>query len=456
MSLMKPSIALFTDLYELTMAQAYWQSGQIHSATFSLFFRKYPADRGYFVFAGLQDVLDYLVALQFTPEDIEHLRALDRFDSRFLRFLGDVRFSGSVRAMEEGTLFFINEPVIEVTAPIIEAQLVETLILNQINLQTILATKASRVVHVARGKQVIDFAARRTHGIEAANKLVRVAYLAGFDGTRNMLGGAIYDVPVFGTMAHSFVTCFESEIGSFRQFAKSFPDSSTFLVDSYNTLEGVRKAVMIADEMRQQHQSLRSIRLDSGDLLELARSARKILDDAGFPDVQIVASGGLDEFQVDALERASAPIDTYCVGTKVGVSADAPWTDCAYKLVEYAGRPVLKLSAKKQTLPGRKQVFRKSDQSGTYQGDIIGRINETVPRTEPLLGEVMQNGRRLRLNPSLNELRERFQRNFYSLPNRHKALRSPELYDVGISRELQEFWESTVEAVRQRELSHCG
>jgi nicotinate phosphoribosyltransferase len=452
----EPSLALFTDLYELTMAQAYWQSGQTGTATFSLFFRKYPTDRAYFVFAGLPDVLDYLESFRLAPQDIEYLRSLHRFDEEFLRYLGRLRFTGSVRAMSEGAIFFINEPVIEVSGPVIEAQLVETFLVNQINLQTILATKASRVVYAARGRQVIDFAARRTHGVEAANKLARVSYLVGFDGTSNTMAGALYDIPVSGTMAHSYVTSFTSEIESFRHFARSFPDASTFLVDTYDTLEGTKKAVVVAQEMRQRGHDLRAIRLDSGDLLDLSRKARALLDRAGLPEVQIFASGGLDEFEVDDLLRAGAPIDAFGVGTKVGVSADAPWTDCAYKLVEYAGRPVLKLSTKKQTLPGPKQVFRHRDSTGAFLRDVIGCARESPEGAETLLVEVMRAGARLRPDPSLEELRERFRREFVSLPERHKALRSPGLYDVRTTDRLEQLRESVVQETKNREVLSTG
>jgi nicotinate phosphoribosyltransferase len=448
----EPSLALFTDLYELTMAQAYWQSGQTGTAAFSLFFRKYPPDRAYFVFAGLPDVLDYLEGFRFAPSDIDYLRSLSRFDEEFLRYLGRLRFTGNVRAMPEGSIFFINEPVIEVSGPVIEAQLVETFLVNQINLQTILATKASRVVHAARGRQVIDFAARRTHGVEAANKLARVSYLVGFDGTSNTMAGARYGIPVSGTMAHSYVTSFTSEIESFRHFARSFPDASTFLVDTYDTLEGTKKAVVVAREMIEQGHRLRAIRLDSGDLLDLSRKARALLDRAGLPEVQIFASGGLDEFAVDELVRAGAPIDAFGVGTKVGVCADAPWTDCAYKLVEYTGRPVLKLSAQKQTLPGLKQVFRYCDSGGTFLRDVIGCAGESLEGAETLLAEVMREGKRLRPDPTLAELRQRFQREFARLPEWCKALRSPEPYEVEISRELQELQRRVAARTKQREL----
>jgi nicotinate phosphoribosyltransferase len=448
----EPSVALFTDLYELTMAQAYWQSGHTAPATFSLFFRKYPPDRAYFMFAGLPDVLDYLEGFHFAPADIDYLRSLGRFQEDFLQYLVGLRFTGSVRAMPEGSLFFANEPVLEITGPVIEAQLVETFVVNQVNLQTILATKASRVLHAARGRQLIDFAARRTHGVEAANKLARVSYLVGFDGTSNTLAGARYGIPVSGTMAHSYITCFEGEVEAFRRFARSFPDASTFLVDTYDTLEGTKKAAAVAREMRQQGHSLQAIRLDSGDLLDLSRKARAVLDEAGLPDVQIFASGGLDEFAVDELLQAGAPIDGFGVGTKVGVSADAPWTDCAYKLVEYAGRPVLKFSSKKQTLPGPKQVLRYRDGAGSFLRDVIARAGERPGGGEVLLADVMRAGKRLGPDPPLEELRHRFRQEFARLPERHKALRSPAPYDVRLSEALRSLQERVVEETKKREL----
>jgi nicotinate phosphoribosyltransferase len=257
-------------------------------------------------------------------------------------------------------------------------------------------------------------------------------------------------------MAHSYVTSFESEIESFRLFAHSFPNTSTFLVDTYDTLEGTRKAAVVALEMREQGHPLRAIRLDSGDMLDLSRKARGVLDGAGLPEVQIFASGGLDEFEVDELLRAGAPIDAFGVGTKVGVSADAPWTDCAYKLVEYAGRPVLKLSTKKQTLPGPKQVFRHRDPGGAYLRDVIARAEEPSEDGEPLLGKVMEGGKRVMPDPTLEELRNRFRREFACLPQRHKALRSPEGYDVRISKELEQLRQRVVRETTARELSPGG
>ena len=449
-----PSSALFVDLYELTMAQAYWQNGMAGAATFSLYFRSYPPDRAYFVLAGVQDVLEYLEGFRYTGDDLELLRSLERFSPDFIEHLRGLRFTGTVRAMSEGSIFFADEPVLEVTAPVIEAQIVETFLINQINLQSVLATKASRVVHSARGRAVVDFAARRTHGIDAASKLARACYLAGFAGTSNMLAGVQYGIPTFGTMAHSFVQCFPDELDSFRAYAESFPDTSTFLVDTYDTVEGVSKAIAVAREMQRRGHSLAAIRLDSGDLLALSVKARALLDEAGLEGVQVFASGGLDEFELDALLRAGAPIDGFGVGTKVGVSADAPWTDCAYKLVEYDGRPTLKLSSKKQTAPGPKQVFRLRQETSAYERDVIALAEERPPDkgTEALLSEVMANGKRLGKPPTLRQLRERFTREFACLPDRHKALRSPAMYPVNASEKLRKLQQTVTKEVRNCEL----
>jgi nicotinate phosphoribosyltransferase len=448
------SHTLFTDLYELTMAQAFWQSGVLGTATFSFFTRSFPADRGFFVFAGLDDALAYLENLRFNEHDLAYLRSLNRFDGGFLDQLARLRFTGSVRAMREGTIFFVNEPVLEVTGPIIEAQLAETFVINQVNLQSILATKAARVRHAAGDRRVIDFAARRTQGIEAANAFTRASYLAGFDGTSNTLAGALYGIPVSGTMAHSYITSFPSEIEAFRRFAASFPDNCTLLVDTYDTLAGTRNAIVVAREMQQQGHRLRAIRLDSGDLLDLSRKTRALLDEAGLHEVRIFASGGLDEFAVEELLQAGAPIDAFGVGTKVGVSADAPWTDCVYKLVEYDGRPIVKLSSKKQTLPGAKQVFRFRDGSGNFVRDTMARSDEPPPRdAEPLLDRVMEQGKRLTSPEPLPQVRERFRRDFANLPPAHKTLRAPAVYSVTISPALQEHTDRVVQETMQRELT---
>jgi nicotinate phosphoribosyltransferase len=448
-----PSPALFADLYELTMAQAYWRSGTTAPATFSLFVRAYPPDRGYFIAAGLEGVLDYLEHFRFTPADLDSLHGLGRFNDQFLDVLAGLRFTGDVRALPEGTVFFVNEPVLEVTAPVIEAQLVETFLVNQVNVQTLLATKAARVRHAARDRQVIDFAARRCHGTEAADLFARAGYLAGFDGTSNTRAGARFGIPVSGTMAHSFVCCYPSEAESFRQFARSFPDATILLVDTYDTVAGVRKAAAVAAELRRQGHELRAVRLDSGDLRGLSVQARRILDEAGLPGVKVFASGGLDEYEVDELLRAGAPIDGFGVGTRVGVSADAPLTDCAYKLVQYAGRPVLKLSPKKQTLPGPKQVYRYRGAAGQYDYDVIAGADEPAPLgAEPMLTPVMARGKRLQPAEPLATARERFRREFAALPDGHKALRSPARYEVRVSSRLEALTRHVVEETKRREV----
>ena len=355
--------------------------------------------------------------------------------------------------MPEGTIFFANEPVLEVTGPVIEAQIAETYLLNQINLQSVLATKASRVVHAAQGRTVVDFGARRTHGIDAANKLARVSYMVGFAGTSNVLAGKLYGIPTLGTMAHSFVESFDREEDSFRAYADSFPDSTTLLVDTYDTLEGVSKAAAVAKEMRERGHALRAVRLDSGDLLDLSKKSRALLDEAGLGDVQVFASGELDEFEIDALISAGAPIDGFGMGTKVGVSADAPWTDCAYKLVEYDGTPRLKLSAKKQTHPGRKQVHRSRDGDGAYLRDTIALAEEGEPErgAEPQLRQVMTKGSRVEPPHPLERLRERFAEEFSRLPDRYKALRSPALYTVSTSEKLERLRGEVSRQVSERE-----
>ena len=432
------------------MAQAYWQSGHTAPATFSLYFRSYPPDRAYFVFAGLADVLEHLESFELAGDDIAFLRSLGLFDEDFLTYLQGLRFTGSVRAMEEGSIFFANEPALDVSAPVIEAQIAETFVINQVNLQTLLATKASRVVHAARGRTVVDFAARRTHGTEAADRLARVSYMAGFAGTSNVLAGGRYSIPVHGTMAHSFVTTFDSEADAFRAYAASFPDTSTFLVDTYNTLEGTRRAIEVAKEMSERGHSLRAIRLDSGDLLDLSVKARRLLDEAGLSEVEIFASGGLDEFEIEALLEAGAPIDGFGVGTKVGVSADGPYADFVYKLVEYDDRPVLKLSTGKETLPGPKQVYRSMDVDGGYLRDVIAIAGPPEQGGAALLGEVMRGGERSGPEPRLTDLREGFAREFARLPARYKALTSPTRYPVETSAEVESLRSRVVSEVQRR------
>ncbi len=431
-------LGLFTDLYELTMAQAFFNQGMFAPATFSLFIRQYPPHRGYLVFAGLEDVLEYLTALSFSNTSLEYLLSEGVFSQDFLDYLGGVRFTGSVRAMPEGQLFFADEPVLEVTAPIIEAQLAETFIINQLNLQTLLATKSARCVWAAQGRTLSDFSSRRTQGVDAALKMARCSYIVGFESTSNVLAAQRYGITPAGTMAHSFISSFPSESDAFHSYARAFPTRTVLLLDTYDTIAGAGKAVEVAKELEADGQRLLAVRLDSGDFDALSREVRRILDEAGLGYVKILASGGLDEHQVDRLSRDGAPIDIFGLGTKVGVSADAPWSDMAYKLVCYDGRPVMKLSPEKTYLPGAKQVFRFKDSAGQFSRDVIGLQEERIPDAEPLLVPVMAQGRRIGPMPALQEIRALFCQEFLNLPDRFKALESPPHYPVAVSPSLEE------------------
>jgi nicotinate phosphoribosyltransferase len=372
------------------------------------------------------------------------------FTDNFLEFLKGLRFTGEVWAVPEGRLFFKDEPVLEITAPIVEAQIVETFIINQINFQSLIATKASRCVHAACGRDVVDFSLRRTHGIDAGMKVARASYLAGFAGTSNVRAGQHYDIPTVGTMAHSFVLSFEHELDAFRAFAASFPDNSTLLIDTYDTIAGARNAVLIGREMAARGQRLRGVRIDSGDLLKLAREARQIFDSAGLQEVKITGSGGLDEYDLAELSEAGAPFDSYGVGTKMGVSADAPWLDIAYKLVEHEGRPVMKLSPGKISWPGRKQVFRRQDPNGRLFGDMIGLREEQVPDTEPLLRKVMERGEITGTQPALEDSRKGFQTEFTRLAERVKKTRDPDRYPVEFTPRLRALHEQIKERIKDK------
>ncbi len=435
------NLALLTDLYELTMAQAYFEREMRAPATFSLFIRSYPQHRAYFVSAGLEDVLGYLETLHFTQDDLDYLSTTAIFKDDFLHFLAGVRFTGDVWAIPEGRIFFRDEPVIEVTAPIIEAQMVETYIINQVNLQSIVATKASRCVFAGRGRSLVDFSLRRTQGVDAGMKVARASYLAGFVSTSNVLAGKEYGIPVAGTMAHSFISSFEDELDAFRAFAQTFPERSILLVDTYDTVEGARKAAIVGQEMARQGQRLQGVRLDSGDMAELSKEVRKVLDEAGLTESSIFASGSLDEFELESLINRGAKIDAFGVGTKMGVSADAPWSDIAYKLVQYDGRPVLKLSSGKVSLPGEKQVWRHADVDGRPSHDVIGLRSERPDAGEPLLRPVMKDGKTIVVPPSLKQLQGAFAEEFGKLPDRYKALRDPPTYPVEVSSRLQELYD---------------
>jgi nicotinate phosphoribosyltransferase len=444
--------ALLTDLYELNMAAIYLRRGMVGQATFSLFVRNLPPNRGFLVAAGLADCLTYLERFRFEPDELEHCRQELGFDSDVVAAFAELRFTGDVWAVPEGRLVFAGEPLLEVTAPLPEAQLAETYLLNQITFQTTLASKAARCVIAAGGLDVVDFAFRRTQGIEAAMAVARCSAMVGFAATSNVEAARRFGLVAAGTMAHSFIEAFPSEAEAFRAFAQDFPGRTTFLVDTYDTIAGVRTAVEVIKELGLTGQL--AIRLDSGDLARLAAEARRLLDDAGLSEVRIFASGGLDEFAVDELVSAGAPIDAFGVGTRMGVSADAPYLDSAYKLVEYDGRPVMKLSSGKVTAPARKQVFR-----GPGMGsDVIGLRDEPpTSGSEPLLQPVMQAGRRLGAEPmDMATARVRFEADLSQLPAEARDLRDPVAPTARLSPALLSLRERAEERLHEGRVEDAG
>lgn len=444
--------ALLTDLYQLTMAACYFDQDMHEEATFSLFIRKYPPNRGYFVAAGLEEALNYLSTLKFGEDDLAYLESTGLFHRPFLDFLKGLRFTGEVFAMPEGSIFFKDEPLLEVSAPIIEAQLAETFIINAVSLQTLIATKASRSLHAAQGRPVIDFSLRRTQGTDAGLKVARASYLAGFTGTSNVLAGKLYGIPIFGTMAHSYITSFKEEIEAFRVFAKNFPKTTTLLIDTYDNYAGAHKAAQVAKEMEARGERLRAVRLDSGDIANISKKVRQILDEEGVNYARILASGGLDEYEIAQILAGGGQVDLFAVGTKMGVSADAPYFDIAYKLVKYAGRPLMKLSTGKVTLVDKKQVFRFFDDAGRMARDVIALRDEPVPGGRPLLKKVMEHGRIIKPLPGLKESRDYFASQFALLPPEYKAIEKPAPYPVHLSPGLEHLQSQVEQEIREREL----
>ena len=434
---------LLTDLYELNMAVSYLRHDMAGPATFSLFARRLPPDRGFLIAAGLEDCLAFLEAFSFTEGDLAWLGSAQGFGRQDLAALRRLRFTGQVWAVPEGTAMFANEPLLEVTAPVAEAQLVETVLLNHVTFQTSVATKAARCVLAAAGSQLVDFSFRRTQGTDAGLAVARASAIAGFSATSNTEAARRYGLTAAGTMAHSFVEAFGSEEQAFTAFAQDFPAKTTFLVDTYDTEAGVRAAIEVAHRLRLEHPT--GVRLDSGDLAVLAVKARRLLDDAGLRGTRIVVSGGLDEYAIAILVASGAPIDAYGVGTKMGVSADAPYLDSAYKLTEYGGKPVMKLSEGKATLPGAKQVYRGAS------GDILALRGEPQPpRHRPMLIPVMRHGRRLRQPEPLTASIQRCAAELAWLPSATKALRSASPIPVTISVALTELRDRLARRLQHR------
>ncbi|HET7679779.1 MAG TPA: nicotinate phosphoribosyltransferase [Xanthobacteraceae bacterium] len=427
---------LLNDLYQFNMIQAYLHHDQTKTAVFDFFVRKLPPQRGFLLAAGLEQALKFLEQLHFAPEEIDWLSRSGRFDHVFLDYLASLRFTGDVHAMPEGMVFFGNEPILRVTAPLPQAQLVETRLINILHFQSLIASKAARMVLAAPGKLLVDFGLRRAHGSEAGLMAARASYVAGFSGTATVLAEKLFGIPTFGTMAHSFIEAHDDEITAFENFARARPRNLSLLLDTYDTEAAARKVVALAPRLREQGITIQGVRLDSGDMVALSKSVRRILDEGGLQDVTIVASGGLDEDSVADMLRAGAPIDAFGLGTSLTTSSDAPALDCAYKLQEYAGLARRKRSAGKETWPGRKQVWRHYGTDGRMAGDILS-IEGDEQAGEPLLQLVMKNGRRIVPSPTLAEVRSRAARDLERLPEPLRRL-EPGIYPVHVADALRQ------------------
>jgi nicotinate phosphoribosyltransferase len=406
---------LLTDLYQLNMIQAYLDHGETGPAVFEFFVRKLPPQRGFLVAAGLEQALDFLEGLRFAPEELDWLGRSGRFGEGLLDHLAELRFTGDVHAMPEGTVFFPNEPILRVTAPLPQAQLVETRLINILHFQSLIAAKAARMALSAPGKLLVDFGLRRAHGAEAGLLAARASYIAGFAGTATMLAGKLFGIPIYGTMAHSFVQAYDSEEAAFQAFARSRPENLILLIDTYDTEAAAQTVVSLAPRLEADGIKVRGVRLDSGDLIALAKSVRRILDDGGLKDVTIFASGGIDEKELTEAARQRAPIDGFGIGTSLTTSFDIPALDCAYKLQEYAGLPRRKRSTGKATWPGRKQVWRHYGPDGRIVRDVLS-VEGDDQTGEPLIQPVMKGGRRIAPQPTLAEIRARAARNLERLP----------------------------------------
>ena len=428
---------LLTDLYQLTMLQTYHAERMQEMAVFDLFVRRLPAERGFLVAAGLEQALDYLENLHFTAAELDWLADCGRFKPSFVAWLETFRFSGDVDALPEGTVFFANEPLLRVTAPLPQAQLVESRLINLLHYQTLIASKAARCVLAAPGKLLVDFGMRRAHGAEAALLAARANYLSGFGGTATVLAGMQFGIPVFGTMAHSLVQAHDREEDAFEQFATAQPGNVTLLIDTYDTEAAARKLIHLAPRLQERGIQIRGVRLDSGDLAEHARRVRRILDEGGLNQVTIFGSGDLDEYRMAELLAVGAPFDGFGIGTRLDASTDAPTLDMVYKLQEYAGQPRRKRSEGKETWPGRKQIYRRIADDGAFVGDCLSLEDAPQPG-EPLLQPVMREGQRLAPPEPLNVIRERVQQQLAALPGALRVNRNEPPYPVEIARELRE------------------
>ncbi len=433
---------LLTDLYQLTMLQSYYELGMEETAVFEFFVRRLPKHRNFMLFAGLQQVIEYLENLHFSQNELEWLEQSGRFDAGFVGRLGKFRFSGDVHAMAEGTVFFPDEPALRITAPLPEAQLIESRLINILHYQTLIASKAARCRLAAPGKTLIDFGLRRAHGAEAALLAARASYIAGFDGTATVQAEQDFGIPIYGTMAHSYVQAHESESSAFENFARSHKDNVVLLIDTYDTRRGAEKVIRLAESLREEGIAIKAVRLDSGDLVDLSVSVRRILDKGGFSDIALFASGDLDEYRLAGLLGHGCPIDGFGIGTRLTISEDSPSLDCVYKLQEYAGQGRRKRSTGKTTWPGSKQIYRRRSADGHFDGDLLTLANDACDDGEALIVPMMRNGKRIKPVETLEGIRERTVAQLASLPDHLKALAvSPQRYRVKRSPELKDLAE---------------
>jgi nicotinate phosphoribosyltransferase len=431
-----PESPLTTDLYELNMVQAYLDRGEDNEAVFEFFVRRLPERRGFLLAAGLDDALTYLETLRFSPGEIDWLKNTKRFRSNLIDYLAAYRFTGDVHAIPEGTVCFPNEPLIRITAPLPMAQIVETRLINILHFQTMIASKAARMVLAAPGKILSDFGLRTAHGAEAGLFSARASYIAGFSSAANVLAGERYGVPIVGTMAHSFIQVHDDEMTAFENFARSRPEVVILLIDTYDTEAGARKVVELAPKLKADGIAIRGVRIDSGDLSAMAKKVRGILDAGGLKDVIILVSGGINEDVLLKMAAAKAPIDGFGIGVNLDASIDAPSLDCAYKLQDYAGKPRRKLSEGKQTWPGRKQVWRSFNAQGRMRGDVLS-LEDDRQDGETLVVPMMRGGKRVGPAPSLAQIRERAARDLARLPEPLRRLESGVAYPMEISAKLK-------------------
>ncbi|RZU98884.1 nicotinate phosphoribosyltransferase [Spiribacter vilamensis] len=429
---------LLTDLYELTMLQTYYEHGMTGDAVFELFMRHTP-HRGFFVAAGLEQALEWLEQLEFGAEELDWMRGSGLFSNAFVDTMATFRFTGRVNALPEGSVFFPEEPLVQIIAPLPEAQLIESRLMNILHYQTLIASKAARCRLSAGDTPIIDFGMRRAHGGEAGTWAARACYLAGFSATATCLGSVRYDIPPTGTMAHAFILAHDSEIEAFENFARSHPNNVVLLIDTYDVRRGAERVVEVSRRLAADNIPVHGVRIDSGDLAANARMTREILDAAGLQNTRILVSGGLDEYRLQTLLRADVPIDGVGVGSNVNTSADVPFLDSAYKLHYFEDRPRGKNATGKTDLPGRKQVYRLYDGRGLMSSDILGLMDEEDEgQGEALLQPVMEAGKRIRIaDEPLAEARQHCLEQLAALPDGIRALQAPATYPVTLSPALE-------------------